>query len=173
MIPVEFITNDYGSGSQTCSLFTGGLPSSSTTPSALLELQSTTGTILLSRMTTVEIGALSATDGMIVYNTDIDYFLMRQGGAWVNIGSGSGSGSVTSVGTGTGLQGGPITITGTISIADTGVTSGIYDYPTLNVNDQGQITSISSNTPVTEIDTGTGLTGGPVTSTGTISIATD
>jgi hypothetical protein len=49
--------------------------------------------------------------------------------------------AVTQVNTGTGLTGGPITSTGTISIANTGVTSGTYHSPLINVNNQGQITS--------------------------------
>jgi hypothetical protein len=59
-------------------------------------------------------------------------------------GSGGGPGSVTSVGTGTGLTGGPITTTGTISLANTGVTAGTYTLSTITVNSQGQITSASS-----------------------------
>jgi len=70
--PVQFITNDFGPDSQVCSLFTGELPSSSTTPSALVELQSTTGALLLSRMTTAQRNALSPSAGMaskrVAYN---------------------------------------------------------------------------------------------------------
>ena len=62
--------------------------------------------------------------------------------SWVTI---SGTGTVTQINTGTGLTGGPITISGTISIANTGVAAGSYGttsaVPTLTVNAQGQITS--------------------------------
>ena len=84
---------------------------------------------------------------------------------------GSGSGSVTNVATGTGLTGGPITTTGTISLANTTVTPGSYSLTNLTVDAQGRITSASSGTSVTNVATGTGLTGGPITSTGTISLA--
>ncbi len=71
LMPVEFISNSFGGDSQVCSLFTGGLPSSSTSPSALLELQSDSGALLLSRMTTTERNALSApsgANGMLLFN---------------------------------------------------------------------------------------------------------
>jgi hypothetical protein len=56
-----------------------------------------------------------------------------------------GTGTVTSVGTGTGLTGGPITTTGTISLANTTVTAGTYgsnaNAVQIIVNAQGQITN--------------------------------
>lgn len=61
----------------------------------------------------------------------------------------SGGGSVTNIATGTGLTGGPITSTGTISMANTAVTPGIYgngsNVPTVTVNQQGQITNLSTS----------------------------
>lgn len=51
---------------------------------------------------------------------------------------------VTSVATGTGLSGGPITSTGTISLASTAVTAGSYTYAGFTVNPQGQLTAASS-----------------------------
>lgn len=51
--------------------------------SAVLELQSTTGALLLPRMTTAQRDALTAVDGMQVYNTTTAAFNKRQGGAWV------------------------------------------------------------------------------------------
>ena len=66
-------------------------------------------------------------------------------------------GTVTSVATGTGLTGGPISTSGTISLANTGVAAATYTNPTITVNAQGQITfatnggglsSISGTAPV-------------------------
>lgn len=70
---------------------------------------------------------------------------------WTTFNS-KGSGTVTSVATGTGLTGGPITTTGTVSIADTGVTANTYGsagvVPVVTINAQGQVTAASNVTIV-------------------------
>lgn len=85
----------------------------------------------------------SPENGDLRYNTTTATFEGYANGSWGAIVSGSG---VTSIATGTGLAGGPITSTGTISIANTGATAGTYgsDSRTITqvVNAQGQITSI-------------------------------
>ena len=84
---------------------------------------------------------------------------------------------VSNVATGTGLTGGPITTTGTISLANTAVTAGVYgdaaNVPQVTINAQGQATNVT-NVAISisvanvanavpdsrQIIAGTGLTGG-------------
>ena len=102
-------------------------------------------------------------NGMIRYNTDTSLFEGYLNGAWSAFAS-TGVG-VLSINTGTGLTGGPITSTGTISIANTAVTAGSYNAANITVNAQGQITAASSNASlVSTFSAGTtGLT--PATAT--------
>ena len=84
----------------------------------------------------------------------------------------SGSVGVTSVTAGTGLNGGTIVGTGTIDMADTTVTPGVYSAASITVDQQGRLTSAASGSVgVTNVVTGTGLAGGPITTTGTVSLA--
>ena len=79
-------------------------------------------------------------------------------------------GSVTQVNTGAGLSGGPITTTGTISVipATTAAIGGVIpDGSTITVNAGGLI---STRQYVTQVATGAGLTGGPITTSGTVSV---
>jgi len=129
---------------------------------------------------TLPIGAtgdrpVSPVNGMIRYNTTIALFEGYINGSWQTLAAGSG---VTSIATGTGLTGGPITSTGTISIANTAVTAGSYTAANITVNAQGQITAASSNaTLVSSFSAGsTGFTPstattGAVTLAGTLNVA--
>lgn len=58
---------------------------STLTTSAALEVDSTTGAVLLPRMTSTQRDALTAANGMIIYNTTTGKIEGREGGAWVDI----------------------------------------------------------------------------------------
>ena len=103
-------------------------------------------------------------------------------------GGSGGSGTVTSVATGAGLTGGPITSSGMISIPSAGVTnamlannsitvtagSGLSGGGTVALGGTVTLTNTAPSTggTVTSVASGTGLTGGPVTSSGTLSLNT-
>jgi len=101
-----------------------------------------TGGVTLPKGTDVQQPA--GTDGQMRFNTTTSSFDGYSAGSWRQF---SLAGGVTLINTGTGLTGGPITSTGTISIANTGVTSGTYGsatlIPQIIVNAQGQITSVT------------------------------
>jgi hypothetical protein len=116
-----------------------------------------------------------------------------------------GAGTVTSVGSGAGLAGGPITTSGTLSIATGGVTNAMLANSSLTVTANsplsgGGAVSLGGSTSlgltscganqilqfisgawkcanagsgtVTSVGSGAGLTGGPITTSGSLSIAT-
>ena len=116
----------------------------------------------------------SSTNGNLRYNTTTATFEGYANNAWGAITTGTG---VTSVATGTGLTGGPITSTGTISIASTAVSAATYGSSTnvgqFTVNAQGQLTfagdvaiSASSIGAVTSVSG----TANEITATGTTSV---
>lgn len=93
---------------------------------------------------------------------------------------------ITSITAGAGLVGGTITTSGTLALETLGnITPGTYggstQVPVFTIDPHGRVTHAStvsigggsSNTgTVTQIDTSGGLTGGPITTTGTISLST-
>jgi hypothetical protein len=131
-----------------------------------------TGAILIPVGTTGE--RTAGVVGKMRYNTTDGAYEGYSGGAWRQF---SLSGGVTLVDTGTGLTGGPITGTGTISIANTAVTAGSYgsgtQVGTFTVNAQGQLTA-ASNTTITPAGIGAVAsvsgTANEITATGTTTV---
>jgi hypothetical protein len=131
-----------------------------------------TGSTTLPKGTTAQRSAGVA--GMVRYNTDLATFEGYTLTGWNQFAL---TGGVTLINTGTGLTGGPITTTGTISIANTGVTAATYGSATevaqIAVNAQGQITSASN---VTITPSGIGAvasvsgTANEITATGTTNV---
>ena len=90
--------------------------------------------------------------------------LLAINGTTFNATSVSGTAGQISVATGT-TQ--PV-----ISLATTSVTSGTYSAPTIVVDSYGRITSATTVSYLTQITAGSGLSGGVITGSGTISLST-
>lgn len=69
---------------------------SGVTVPAALEIQSTLGALLLPRMDSIHMNALTPpTDGMLIFNTDVRAMFQYSAGSWRQVAAGSGSGNVT------------------------------------------------------------------------------
>jgi len=195
-LPTAAITNTYlaqmAAGTVKANLTGGSASPSDVTPSAILNTFSSATGSLLYRGASVWQALPAGTNAQILSSTGttsppawsslsalIDAsvggpsqgsILFRGATSWQNLppgttgqvlqtqGSGAnpvwytnpGTGTVTNISTGTGLTGGPITTIGTINLANTGASAGSYGsssaVPSITVNAQGQITSVSNTT---------------------------
>ena len=85
----------------------------------------------------------------------------------------SNIGDITNVSTTSPITGGGSSGSVTIAHANSGVTAGSYARATVTVNATGHVTSISANGDaqgVTSVATGNGISGGTITSTGTLTV---
>jgi hypothetical protein len=96
LIPVTWHTRGTGAETQVCTVFSGDFAGESSSPSALVEINATTGALLVSRLTTNQRETLQdPQNGMIVYDTDAETFFFYQQEDWVALDSGgSGNGDV-------------------------------------------------------------------------------
>jgi hypothetical protein len=83
-VGVNYITTDPGVGSI---IAEGKVGIGTATPatSALLDLTSTAGALLLPRMTTTQKAALTAVNGMVVYDSTLNKFQGYENGAWTSL----------------------------------------------------------------------------------------
>ncbi len=102
---VQTLTNPIlvGNNTQSTGGSVDGLPtitlSGGNPVSAIIELQSTEAAFLPTRMTTTQRDALTAANGMVLYNTSLDKLQAREGGAWVTLSNSSGGTFVADAGT--------------------------------------------------------------------------
>lgn len=62
-----------------------GIGTGTPATSAILDIATTTGAVLFPRMTTTQRDALTAINGMVIYNSSLDKLQVRAGGSWVSL----------------------------------------------------------------------------------------
>ncbi|WP_413943352.1 tail fiber domain-containing protein [Bdellovibrio sp. HCB-162] len=119
------------------------------------DVSGTIGAVSVNKIKGVDVDTTGLTSGQV---------LKYDGTKWAPANDSNAGGTVTNIATGTGLSGGPITTTGTISLANTAVTPGSYgsttQVGTFTVDAQGRLTAASNAAiafPVTSVATKTGV----------------
>ncbi|WP_413944253.1 beta strand repeat-containing protein [Bdellovibrio sp. HCB-162] len=118
------------------------------------DVSGTIGAVSVNKIKGVDVDTTGLATGQV---------LKYDGTKWAPANDSNAGGTVTNIATGTGLSGGPITTTGTISLANTAVTAGSYgsttQVGTFTVDAQGRLTTASNAAiafPVTSVATKTG-----------------